>query len=712
MSAAVIGSLRIVLGMDSAAFNDGIGLAQKRARGFERSLKKMGARLGKMGSRLSLGLTAPLVALTYKAIAAQKEQEQAIAAVTQGLNSMGYAAGFTADQLTRIAAEMQSKSLYGDEKILNKVTANLLTFGNIAGDVFIRTQQLALDLSARLGTDLQSSAIMLGKALNDPVVGLSALQRVGISFTKQQKDQILAMTKAGKVAEAQKLILAELEKQYGGQAAALAKTDTGKIAQAWNSIGDALEKVGAIVLPILADFAGYLKSAAEKFQKLSPTIQTAIVVVAALTAALGPVLIALGLIVTGSAPIIAAVAGISASFGVLTAAMFTLRGALLLTGFGALIVGAGYLVLKFVQLSERVGGFGVAMGLLKDVASEVWGRISDGAWAVRLAVRSLGMSVQASWAKAMARMTTGWGYFVQAVAGAAFTVPGMSGIGDTLFAKSEEIKATAKNMLSDVKDLNEAASNLGFQSQHLFGSLTRPLASISALKSATNNQSAIDLLTQEDAIYTRLSGTVQKVIVKTTDLGGAATVTGSVLKKAATVAIESFDSLAQTMADSIGNGFMDMVTGTKTVAESFRSMAADVVRELYRVLVVQRMVSSLKNIFGGFGGFNSGKLFTGSSFAGGGFTGNGPRAGGMDGQGGFLAMMHPRETVIDHARGQSGGSSTTRVELYLSGDLDARIASQSEGVAVTVFKSGISEFSNESLPHRVQQIAQDGKAIG
>jgi len=123
------------------------------------------------------------------------------------------------------------------------------------------------------------------------------------------------------------------------------------------------------------------------------------------------------------------------------------------------------------------------------------------------------------------------------------------------------------------------------------------------------------------------------------------------------------------IATDIGNGFLDMVSGTKTVAESFRSMAADIVRELYKVLVVQRIVASFKSILGGGGGgINIGhNLFSGSSFAGGGFTGNGPRAGGLDGQGGFLAMMHPKETVIDHTRGQSGGANITINQTFTGG---------------------------------------------
>jgi hypothetical protein len=43
------------------------------------------------------------------------------------------------------------------------------------------------------------------------------------------------------------------------------------------------------------------------------------------------------------------------------------------------------------------------------------------------------------------------------------------------------------------------------------------------------------------------------------------------------------------------------------------------------------------------------------AFAGGGYTGNAPRSGGLDGQGGFMAMLHPRETVVDHMKTSSGG---------------------------------------------------------
>ena len=52
-----------------------------------------------------------------------------------------------------------------------------------------------------------------------------------------------------------------------------------------------------------------------------------------------------------------------------------------------------------------------------------------------------------------------------------------------------------------------------------------------------------------------------------------------------------------------------------------------------------------------------------SDFEGGGYTGGGVRAGGMDGKGGFMAMVHPNETVIDHTKGQRTGGATVNFNI-------------------------------------------------
>ena len=99
---------------------------------------------------------------------------------------------------------------------------------------------MALDLSAQPGRDLKSSAVILGRALNDPIRGLTALRRVGVSFIEVQQEQIRTMVEAGNIGGAQALMPELLEAQYGQAAETLAQTGSGKIGQMWNAIGDAM----------------------------------------------------------------------------------------------------------------------------------------------------------------------------------------------------------------------------------------------------------------------------------------------------------------------------------------------------------------------------------------------------------------------------------------------------------------------------------------
>ena len=123
--------------------------------------------------------------------------------------------------------------------------------------------------------------------------------------------------------------------------------------------------------------------------------------------------------------------------------------------------------------------------------------------------------------------------------------------------------------------------------------------------------------------------------------------------------------LANTIGSAMEDSLMSMVDGTKSVKDAFRDMAADIVRHLYKVLVVQQMINS-------FGGMLSGSsnpilktlgggLESYGSMDGGGYTGDGPRSGGLDGKGGFMMMMHPRETVVDHTKGQQANTNSPTI---------------------------------------------------
>ena len=114
--------------------------------------------------------------------------------------------------------------------------------------------------------------------------------------------------------------------------------------------------------------------------------------------------------------------------------------------------------------------------------------------------------------------------------------------------------------------------------------------------------------------------------------------------------------IADTVASAFETSFMSMVDGTKSVKDAFREMAADIIRHLYKVLVVQQMVNALGGFMSGSSNATIANIGKGlESYDNGGYTGNGSRSGGLDGKGGFMAMMHPRETVIDHTKANSGG---------------------------------------------------------
>ena len=162
------------------------------------------------------------------------------------ITSTGMAAGKTAQEMAYLAEDLSAASgmsLFSDDAILGAQNV-LATFTNIAGPTFDNATQAILDVSQALGQDLQSSSIQLGKALNDPVNGITALTRVGVSFTEQQKEQVKALQESGDMAGAQALILEEMNRQFGGSAAAAVNTYTGQMTVLSEQFNNVKQSVG------------------------------------------------------------------------------------------------------------------------------------------------------------------------------------------------------------------------------------------------------------------------------------------------------------------------------------------------------------------------------------------------------------------------------------------------------------------------------------
>lgn len=394
MPAAEVGSLRVTLGLDSAQFTNGMTAAEKRLRDVGKTMQSVGAKMAGIGAGMTAAITGPLIAVGFAASKAATEAAEAMGQVEAALTSMGDASGKTKEELAGLAEGLMRSSLYDDDEILRKVTANLLTFGNIAGQAFDRAQQAAVDLATRMGTDLQSATLLVGKALNDPIKGMSALGRAGIQFSESQKATTKSMVDAGNAAGAQAMILTELEKQFGGAAAAAQATDPYDSLR--DSLGTLSESLGGIINTAIVPMLNALAKLADKFSSLSPEMQKTIVVIAAVVAVVGPLLIGLGAVVSAVGvlmPILAGVVPVMAAVGAAIAAVATVAMPALIAVLGVILSPIGLVVAAVAGLIAIWVVFGDD---IKRIAGRVGETISVGFGVAVTAVRRMVEGVK-SW---------------------------------------------------------------------------------------------------------------------------------------------------------------------------------------------------------------------------------------------------------------------------------------------------------------------------
>ena len=225
----------------------------------------IGSALGGLGALTGAALGEGLSHLFGSFIEDARESAK-ISRVTEAvIKSTGGSAQVSAKQVGALATAISNKTGADDEAIQSGQNL-LLTFTNVkngvgaSNKIFDQASVAATDMAAALNdgnvstSTIKSSSILLGKALNDPVKGLQALTRVGVSFTNQQKDQIKALIKSGDTLGAQKVILKELGKEFGGAAQA-----AGDPMQKLNTIvGNLGEQIGGYLLPYIGKFADFL----------------------------------------------------------------------------------------------------------------------------------------------------------------------------------------------------------------------------------------------------------------------------------------------------------------------------------------------------------------------------------------------------------------------------------------------------------------------
>ena len=238
-----------------------VGDARKLEREFKRA-GNAGSRLGRtMKSALKVGAIGAGVGLAGVALGARSAwrelvQAQKAAAQTEAvIKSTGGVANVSAKQIREMSAALLEKTGIDDEAIQSGANM-LLTFKGVrneagkGNDIFNQATSAVLDMSTAMegagmeGANLKTTAIRIGKALNDPVRGMTALRRVGVTFTKDQEKMVKGMVASGRTMDAQKFILKELRSEFGGSAEAFGKTLPGQM----TIFRERLKNVGADIL--------------------------------------------------------------------------------------------------------------------------------------------------------------------------------------------------------------------------------------------------------------------------------------------------------------------------------------------------------------------------------------------------------------------------------------------------------------------------------
>ena len=279
------------------------------------------------------------------------------------IRATGGAAGFTADQVRAMSSELALATL-GNEQGFEDAAAALMTFKSVSGDAFGLALELSQDLASVMGGDAKSAAMQLGRALEDPVRGLGALRRSGVSFTEAQYDQIKAMMEAGDVAQAHAMILEVVAGQVGGVAREMAGGLAGALDTLNQRSDDLRQKLGDAFQPGLITITNGIAEAVEGLSNNLDTVATLATVVGA------------GAVAAFAAQAAPAVKVFAAQVVAATAALGGMRAAIAAMPtsikIGLVVAGAALLPEIGRLIGETAAKYGEAGDIAKETAARLY----------------------------------------------------------------------------------------------------------------------------------------------------------------------------------------------------------------------------------------------------------------------------------------------------------------------------------------------------
>lgn len=268
---SALGSLVVELALEYAQFSQGLQSSEQEVKQHAKRVQDAydnmaagvssrmdslkGSILGAIGGAISVvGITSAISKIKQETIDAEKEQTQLAAAI----KSTGGAAGWSIERLNATADSMEKTSTFSAGQI-NQAQTRMLSYAGVVGEQFPRAMQAVIDMSERMGYEVTASAETIGKALDVPSEGLTALSKQGFRFTDAQKELVKQFERTGQTAKAQEIILQALESSYGGAAQAARDTLGGSLTAVGNTI-NSLMTADSASLPGLRDSVEGLNS--------------------------------------------------------------------------------------------------------------------------------------------------------------------------------------------------------------------------------------------------------------------------------------------------------------------------------------------------------------------------------------------------------------------------------------------------------------------
>lgn len=389
---------------DDASLQRALGRSGAAATGFGDKMAATGERISKVGKKLTTHLTLPIVVAGGAAFRMADAYTDATATVEQHIKTMGVEGVVSLKGLTDEQRKFSMQTGIAQTELVG-AAGKLVTFANVAarGTKFINeTTRAAADLSAAGFGSVDRASVMLGKALDNPIKGMTALTRVGVSFTAKQAETIKKLVETGHAAKAQGMILKAVQNQVGGTAK--------EIADPWDRAKASLQAagitIGTVLMPVVAKVSEFVARLAARFQALSPGTQKAILVVAGLVAAIGPLVSVVGALTAALGFLIAnqivlLIAGVVAVAAAIAAAVIwpdKLKAALERMGLSA--HAAGLIVDGLRAVFAVVKGDAMALASLLDT---VWGLIKgtvqNALEVIRGIINVVGGLIHGDWAR-------------------------------------------------------------------------------------------------------------------------------------------------------------------------------------------------------------------------------------------------------------------------------------------------------------------------